>query len=362
MIRNKTSSGRKRLWFLPFVLLLSTTQGLSQEPALEFGGAGFSADLPEYQVGPGDVLAMHIFGLEQLDQTVRVSNSGRIHIANVGVVPVANLTAAQIEGEITRKLRERQLLNDPWVRIRVIEYQSQPVYAVGEVNAPGQFMITGEMRLLDVIGRAGGLSLGAADEGFLLRRRYRPRVGVNLRYESAEALDQGAAVPMSMTATDTPPSWERFADEPSPGETVRINLEELRDGSRPDLNLRLQGGDVFFVPRRQRQHVYIVGEVLFPGAYGLPREWDHLSAAQVVSYAGGPLRTARSGKAFIMRRGQDGEVEGIPFDFTAIIRGEEPDVDIRPDDIIFVPRSVGKTVGYKMLDLVAHLTQQFIIF
>lgn len=361
----KTNSIKFAKLVSPFILCLifsaseAHSQDLDQHPE-----ESRSTYLPEYLVGPGDVLEMRIFQNDQLDQTLRVSNSGRVHIANVGVISVANLTAAQIEEEIASELRERQLLNDPWVRVRIVEYQSQPLYVVGEVTAPGQFMISGEMRLLDVLGRAGGLTPMAADEGYLLRRQYRPRVGVNLRFESA-ALGEGLSesITPAATAADPPAQWEGLVGVNTlESDTIRVDLDALRSGNRPELNVRLHGGDVFFLPRRQRQYVYIVGEVYFPGAYGLPREYDHLTASQVVSYAGGPLRTAKSGKAFIMRRDQDGGVEGVPFDFSAIIRGEEVDVAIRPDDIIYVPRSVGRTVGFRMLDLVAHLTQQFLIF
>ena len=188
-----------------------------------------------------------------------------------------------------------------------------------------------------------------------------------MRYESSDSGKQSPggsqeALAKWLEDVNRPEALGGGTLDPFPGESIKVNLQALKDGADPSLNLQLQGGDVFFVPRRQRQYVYIVGEVVFPGAYGLPREYDHLTVSRVVAYAGGPLKTAKNGSAFIMRRDDKGEVIGVPFNFSAIMKGEQSDQAIQPDDIIFVPRSVGKTVGYGMLDLVAHLTQQFLIF
>ena len=45
---------------------------------------------------------------------------------------------------------------------------------------------------------------------------------------------------------------------------IPINLDELREGKRPELNLRLEGGDVLYVPRRLGRNIYIIGDVKVP--------------------------------------------------------------------------------------------------
>ena len=348
------------IWLGLFVLLTSTLWAAESDTSDQNKQ---EAGLPEYRVGPGDVLSVQVFDLDQLNQRITVSNSGKIHVARLGVISVTDMTAGDIENEITRRLVEADLVKEPWVRVSVAEYHARPVYVIGEVNAPGQFMITGEMHLLDAVSRAGGFSPAAGEEGYFLRRRYRPRVGANVRYDAdTTGSDSPEAIAQWLENVNKPEALGGGSVEPFPGESMKVNLQDLKDGADPDLNVLLQGGDVFFVPRRHRKYVYIVGEVLFPGAYGLPPQYDHLTVSRVVAYAGGPLKTAKTGSAFIMRRDADGKVIGVPFDFPAIIKGKKPDQPIEPDDIIFVPRSVGKTIGYGMLDLVAHLTQQFIIF
>src|SRR5690606_33909843 len=129
----------------------------------------------------------------------------------------------------------------------------------------------------------------------------------------------------------------------------------------PDLNIRLQGGDILFVPRRQQQSIYIIGEVKVPGAYTLPRR-GKITAAQAVIYAGGPMATAKMSNGFLMRHNLKGEREAIPVDFKAIIDGRKPDVEVQPDDIIFVPSSPMKQIAVGLLNLGPRLLQQFLIF
>jgi protein involved in polysaccharide export with SLBB domain len=144
-------------------------------------------------------------------------------------------------------------------------------------------------------------------------------------------------------------------------EVVEINFEELRTGARPELNIRVQGGDILYVPRMRPENVYIIGDVKVPGAYTLPRHGT-ITAAQAVIYAGGPMPTAGMKNGFLMRHDEAGGRQAFPVDFAAILDGKKPDIPIRPNDIIYIPNSALKTIGVGMLNLVPRLLQQFLIF
>jgi polysaccharide export outer membrane protein len=127
------------------------------------------------------------------------------------------------------------------------------------------------------------------------------------------------------------------------------------------LNVRLQGGDVLYVPRRRQQNFYVIGDVINPGPYTLPRRGT-ITAAQAVIYAGGTLPTAKSGKGFLMRHDSLGVRQATPVDFKAIVAGKQPDFQMQADDIIFIPNSAVKTIGVGLLNMVPTLIQQWLIF
>lgn len=308
-------------------------------------------DLGDYQIGPGDVLSIRVSGVREFDNNIRVSNSGRIRVPWVGIVFAAGMTPLQLEREIAEKIRDHELVNEPIVRVQVDQQRARPVHVVGEVETPGQFVIGSEMYVLDLISRAGGLTPVADATGMLYRRgSSRPSITARVMAGPPENED----LPQPATVVPPPPPE-------SEAEVIPINLDALREGNQPELNLRLRGGDVLYVPRRQGRNVYIIGDVKNPGAYAMPRR-SAVTAAQAVIYAGGPLLTAKNRAGFLMRHSENGEREAIPIDFIAIIKGEKPDIPVKAGDIIFIPMSAGKTIGVTLLTSIPRLIQQLVIF
>ena len=303
----------------------------------------------DYQVGPGDLLSIRVTGVREFDHSIRVANSGRIRVPYVGIMFAAGMTTVEIERDIARQITEHELVNEPTVRVQVDQFRARPAYIVGEVVTPGQFVITNEMYVLDLIARAGGLA-GTADSTAILYRGDTAQPSVTAR------LVMGPAESDSTPAPEPPPAVKQ--DEPK---VISINLNELRDGSKPELNLALQGGDILFVPRRKGRTFFIIGDVRAPGAYMMPQRGT-VSASQAIIYAGGPLMTAKNRSAFLMRHDAAGKPEAIPIDFLAIVRGKKPDIVMQDEDIIFIPNSAAKTIGVGLLLLMPRMLQQFLIF
>jgi polysaccharide export outer membrane protein len=333
----------------------------AQESAKDSDTTKAEQQVHEYQLGPGDLLSIHVFSVKEINQSTRVSNSGRVHVPYIGIISVANMTTGLLEREIVKRLNEQQFVKDPWVRVRVEEYRSQPVFAMGEFNHAGQYVISSEMHLLDLVSKAGGLRRTASSEGFLYRRRDPSQPTVEVRIGPT---DQGTGA-RSSSSPPTPEvsntNSDRPAEESVADKAIPINFKELIDGKRPELNLQLRGGDTIYVSRRRPENFFVVGEVNWPGVYTLPQEREHVTATRAVTYAGGPTITAKR-KGFIIRHDETGGIQELAFDFGAIIKGEKPDIPIRPNDIILVPNSNLKTIGNALLVMMPRLVQQFLIF
>ncbi len=46
----------------------------------------------------------------------------------------------------------------------------------------------------------------------------------------------------------------------------------------------------------------------------------------------------------------------------AILKGEAPDIPIRPNDVIFIPGSNIKTIGYGMLGIIPTIAASAVIY
>jgi polysaccharide export outer membrane protein len=282
----------------------------------------------DYRIGPGDMLMVSVFGLKEFEQGARVSNSGKIHLTHVGILNVSDKTVAEVEHQVAAKLREKELVRDPWVKIRMAEYRAHPVYILGEVMQPGQFILTGEMYLTDLITQALGFNEVASPVGYLYRRK-----PVATRGDAKGNGPQGASdLAESVTV-----------------EAIPIDFQKLQDN--PDQNVRLRAGDVLYCPERRRVFYFVLGEVLKPGLYELPHDKQVL-LSQAIAQSGGPARTAKLSKGILVRYDVQGRREEIAFDFAAVMQGRQPDLPIRLNDVIFVPGSTIKTLGYGLLGIV----------
>src|SRR5450631_1267508 len=89
-----------------------------------------------YVVGSGDQIAFRVTNAEEInDKPIPVDLSGYVRLPMVGRFRVAGLTVAQIEAELTERLKAYFL--HPDVSVSIAEFRSQPVSVIGAVRNPG---------------------------------------------------------------------------------------------------------------------------------------------------------------------------------------------------------------------------------
>jgi polysaccharide export outer membrane protein len=111
--------------------------------------------LRQYRIGEEDLLEVKVFGVDQLNATVRVDPRGQVTLPLLGPVTVAGLTAQGAEKLIAALLRENYLQN-PQVSLFIKEYTTQRVTVEGAVNHPGVYPLRGASTLLTSLALAGG--------------------------------------------------------------------------------------------------------------------------------------------------------------------------------------------------------------
>ena len=276
--------------------------------------SGFSND---YQVGAGDVLDIQVLGHPEMAHGLRVSNSGEISFPMLGLIPVGDLTIFDIEAAIASRLQQKQLMQQPEVMVTVREYHAKPIYVSGAVVNPGEFIMSEELTVADAILLAGGLQFNAADEGLVHRR-------VPAASETATLSTSGGI------------------------EVIKVNLTPLKEGRFLEDALPLRRGDVVIVPEQYMNAFYVVGEVTDPRNF-FYQPTRTLMASQAISWAGGPTRTAKMSDGMLVRYDEQGKREELKVDYAAILKGNQPDFAVRPNDIIFIPGSRVKTIGHGLL-------------
>lgn len=158
-----------------------------------------------YLVGPGDVLEISVWRDETLSRVLVIPPDGILAFPLVGDIQVAGQTVTGIRGLIKKELME--FVPDASVTVILKEINSLKVYVIGQVKNPGEFPITLETRVMQVLAQAKGLTPFAAERDIHI-----------LRYSSGKT------------------------------QKIGFDYKEVLKGNNLDQDILLQRGDVIVVP------------------------------------------------------------------------------------------------------------------
>ncbi len=251
----------------------------------------------DYKIGPKDLLEISVFGLNELNTTVRVSEDGKITLPLLGEVPVEGLTQSECEKKISRLLEEKWLQN-PQVTILIKEYRSKRVSLLGAVRNPGPYELMGKQNILQMISEAGGLTSEAGNEILVVRQ--------------------------------LPDATSR---------TIRISVEDLFFKGDSSLNILLEPGDIVNIPIDKVIRLYVFGQVRTPGALEVKRS-NIPTLLRAIAQAGGFSDRAAQGSVVIKRIDETGKEQEIKVNCKDIIKGKKKDVPLKENDVVFVPETL----------------------
>lgn len=232
-----------------------------------------------YVLGPQDVINISVLGEPDLSRKYTIEQDGTFTFPLIGRVTAKGMTLRGLEQELKKQLAAGYLKN-PQVTVAVEAYQSQRIMVWGQVNQPGEYQLTSDMRLLSALAKAGSVTAAAGREILVVRNRHQ------------NAVDGSAA--------------------PEP-EILRIDLAELQAGNMA-LNIPLLDGDTINVPKALS--VFVSGHVKSPGGY--PVE-NGMTVLQVLTLAGGLTDRGSNNRISILRTvdGKRKELKGVKL--TAIV-------------------------------------------
>jgi len=124
-------------------------------------GASEDPDNGNYRLGKLDQIQITIFDEPDLSVAQRINGEGSVRIPLIGVVKVAGLTISKAEASIEKAYIENEILKDPIVSVRVIDYAPKEISILGAVRSPGKLPFPTEVSsldIVDVITKVGGFT------------------------------------------------------------------------------------------------------------------------------------------------------------------------------------------------------------
>jgi polysaccharide export outer membrane protein len=267
-LQNNTK--RQGYWLLlRWVVLLSAL--LSQSAVLAAG---------DYRIGGGDTVNIVVYGQPDLSVERRISQDDETIIYPLlGEVAIGGLTAEAAGQKIARLLKEGGFIKNPEVAVKVEKFSSQTIPVMGQVGKPGEYILEGESRVIDLVAQAGGVKPDAADIIFVVKNEN----GKSVKHE--------------------------------------IDLLQFYAGDMSQ-NVRVNNGDFILVPKMDA--FYIHGEVKRPGSYRLERG---MTVMQAVSISGGVSARGSLKGMKVTRQKEDGTPEEIKLELND---------KLQPNDVLYV--------------------------
>jgi polysaccharide biosynthesis/export protein len=319
----------------------------------------------DYVIGPGDLVNVQVFDVPEMSRELRVSQTGTIGMPLVPVrLHVAGLTEIQTERKITEVLEANGLISHPEVSVTVKEKKSRPITIVGAVAHPQVYEADRQVTLIDVLAQAGGITADASDH-VIVTRPERDELQGSAQSPPDAPTDSAPALGASSGAA--PSSAAKSAAEPPPPQippplvnTITVNLSQILEAGDMANNVMIQPGDVVTVPHAGI--VYVLGAVSRPGGYTVTNDRAQLSTLKVLSLAGGLDRSAKSDRAVIVRKDATGQQQQVDVDLKKILKFESEDVQLRPSDILYVPRSTAKQAAVRAAELATAVGTGVLIY
>lgn len=246
-----------------------------------------------YLIGPNDLIAVTVFGMPDLSALVRVQSTGQFSLPLLSrPIVAAQHTAPQVAAELTAELEREGLAVRPSVRVTVEQVLSKPVVVSGAVRTPTVIQATRQLRLIEAISAAGGVTAAG-----------------------------GGSVVLTQNGKDT-----------------TYDLNALLNTSNPPPTPMLQGGETIRVlPARL---IYVVGALQKPGAFPITTG-EPVSVLKAVALAQGLSQSDPPDKkhAQILRTQPDGAKVAIPVDLNSVLQHKAPDPQLEAGDVLYVPDS-----------------------
>lgn len=144
-----------------------TVADTSALPAPDF--SDFAPAAEEGIIRPLDLIAIEVFGVEELSREVRVGANGTLDYPLIGSVQASGLTTDELSLELENRFRSAYV-RQPDVTSQITERNAQFVTVGGEVSRPGRFPVASSITLLEAVAIGGGLDEFAAREDVLVFR------------------------------------------------------------------------------------------------------------------------------------------------------------------------------------------------
>lgn len=333
-----------------------------------------------YILSAGDELLINVWGDSELNLKLKVSSEGVILVPSLGPVSVGGLTVEAAENRIRQELgRIMSTLSgntdgaNTFVSVSLSQIRSIKVNIVGEVIAPGTYTLPSFATLFNALYAAGGINEIGSLRGIKVYRKSKEVAQLDVydyllngKYEANIRLEENDMIiipPYDQLAVVRGKVKRNRIFEMKKGETLQQLLNMTGgftgDAYTKDVRIKRKAGSRYqiatvtedkystfimmdadslmvdsVIPFYENR-LTITGAVWRPGEYELSPTVN--TVKELVKQAAGLKGDEFAGRAQITRLNEDFTTTVIAVDIRGILSGVSPDVELKPEDQLYIP-------------------------
>ncbi len=349
-----------------------TRKQLTFEPSLNI------ATPDNYTLGPGDEVIIDIWGDSEQTLRQRISPDGTIVVNRLGPISLNGLTVKEAGTRLQRSFSRIYSSVDgerpaTFIKLTLGQIRSIQINVMGEVVNPGTYTVSSLASLFHILYNAGGVNEIGSLRGIGVNRggtqiatvdvysyllEGKTEVNIALRdgdvvivppYDNLVSIEGSVKRPMwyEMKEGETVETLLGFAggfmgESYKEAVTVVRRSERLGQvynvGKSEYSGFALADGDVVTVGgaiERFENRIEITGAVFRPGFYAISE--NVTTVKQLIERAEGFRGDAFTGRGVLTREKPDYTLEVLSLDVGAIMLGSAPDVELRNEDVLYIP-------------------------
>jgi len=260
----------------------------------------------DYVIGEGDGLDISVWGVKELNVSVKVRPDGKITIPGIGDVTASGFTPPALQTDLAARLKD--LVKNPIVTVSVKEITNSKVYIFGGGINSGVYDLNRRTTLLQLLCVIGNVPSST-----------------------------GAAAGPSAVGTTKVADFKK-AYVLRNGKIIKENLYNLFIKGDTSEDIMIETGDAIFIPQLLERNVYVLGEVNAPKFIEFR---EGMTVMEALLEAGGFTKFAKQNDTTILRK-DGGKDTSITVKAKDLIKDGDlsQNVKLKPGDYVIVKESM----------------------
>jgi len=278
----------------------------------------FASHGGDYVIGEGDGLDIAVWGVRDLNTSVRVRPDGIITIPGLGEVVASGFTPKALQNDLSVRLKE--LVKNPIVTVTVRDITNSRVYVFGSGVNPGVHDLNRRTTLLQLLCTIGTLPS--------------PVTGTGVTASGAPIRGTGAGAGGGQTAAvGRIPDFKK-AYVLRNGKKIKEDFTRLFINGEVGEDILIETNDAVFIPQLPDSNIYVLGAVTAPRSIEFR---EGMTVMESILECGGFTRFAKQNDTVIYRK-ENGKDTSIEVKAKDLVNNADlrQNIKLKPGDYVIV--------------------------